>query len=102
MTNKGEDGLNIEENWNFEKEGVLPYVMGRGAEKQLGESKRDDPEFWGLDWNGFAGYLQLEGTERKWWKMEMEWESATNTENYLKYHTYLQEKKKTFHKQNWN
>jgi len=29
----------------FEKEGILPYAMGRGAEKQLGESKRDDPEF---------------------------------------------------------
>lgn len=52
----------------------LPYAMGRGAEKRLGESKRNDPEFLGLHW--ICQVLRAGNTrgqrEEGGWKLKME------------------------------
>jgi len=52
----------------------LPYAMGRGAEKRLGESKRNDPEFLGL--HCICQVLRAGNTrgqrEEGGWKLKME------------------------------
>ena len=63
----------------------LPYAMGRGAEKRLGESKRNDPEFLGL--HCICQVLRAGNTrgqrEEGGWKLKMEWESVTKLKTTL-------------------